>query len=494
MNIILVIIDTLRYDYIGANGNTWIQTPNLDRMAAESWVFLNSYTSSYPTIPHRTDVITGDYGKPFHAWVPLPFNVPTLPDALAAEGYCTQLIHDTPHLVNGGHNFDFPFHAWSFIRGQGADRGWIADPISMPDDWNRDPLFDAQPDAPPPPEFPFPADIFLDSYLWTNRGRKKYEDWSCAKLFLAARDFVKDNKSRDNFFLWVDCFDPHEPWDVPAEFMLKYDRTPGFDGRVDPRVFGDWRESRLTPPAHKRVQAMYAAKVTWVDHWFGFLLDALEETGLNKNTALLVTSDHGTNVGGPYGYGKKQVVREGEAHTPLMIRVPGGGSGTSDIIVQPQDIFATVMGIAGGKTPDHLDSHDILRVAREQGAGSRNIAVAGWPPDKQQFLLTAFDGEWCLELSLKTKDCRLVKMGETEDCASGHPDVVKRLRKAALDEYERRGTDPKIMRWLRSEGKMPILGRPVPHRFFPPPPGYRFFFDRLYADKVHAGNQGKNSN
>lgn len=79
MNIILVIIDTLRYDYIGANGNDWIRTPNLDSLARRSWVFDRAFASSYPTIPHRTDVITGRSGDPFHPWMPLRFDVPTLP-------------------------------------------------------------------------------------------------------------------------------------------------------------------------------------------------------------------------------------------------------------------------------------------------------------------------------------------------------------------------------------------------------------------------------
>ena len=121
MNIIVVIIDTLRYDYVGANGNDWIKTPNLDALAARSWVFDQSYTASYPTIPHRTDAITGRYGGPFHAWKPLDCDVPTIPRVLGQHGYCTQLIHDTPHLVNGGHCFDFPFHCWTFVRGAEVD-------------------------------------------------------------------------------------------------------------------------------------------------------------------------------------------------------------------------------------------------------------------------------------------------------------------------------------------------------------------------------------
>lgn len=124
MNIIIIISDTLRYDHVGAHGNTWIKTPNMDRLAAESWVFDRNFAASYATIPHRTDVMTGRYGGPFHAWMPLRYDVMTLPRVLTDAGYCAQLINDTPHLINGGHNFDWPFNAWTFIRGAEVDRPW----------------------------------------------------------------------------------------------------------------------------------------------------------------------------------------------------------------------------------------------------------------------------------------------------------------------------------------------------------------------------------
>ncbi len=102
MNLILVIIDTLRYDAIGANGGD-IETPNLDRLASDSLCFDHAFCASYPTIPFRTDLMTGRTGSPFHVWKPLPHGAWTWVRALAEDrGYATQLIHDTPHLVNGG--------------------------------------------------------------------------------------------------------------------------------------------------------------------------------------------------------------------------------------------------------------------------------------------------------------------------------------------------------------------------------------------------------
>ena len=102
------------------------------------------------------------------------------------------------------------------------------DEAKWPSNWAKDPIFDLLADELPAP---------IIQYARTNRGRDNLDDWNCARLFNAAANFLRDNKNRENFFLWIDCFDPHEPWDAPPEFMLKYDNTPGYDGRLDPRTF-----------------------------------------------------------------------------------------------------------------------------------------------------------------------------------------------------------------------------------------------------------------
>ena len=314
MNIILCVIDTLRYDYIRAHGvNDWIETPNLDRLASKSIVFDRAYSASYPTVPHRTDLMTGEYAwpyqGPFHPWMPLRFDAPTLPRLLFREGYATQLIHDTPHLVNGGHAFDWPFAAWTFVRGAEVDRPWIDDKqLQSLTNWGTDPLFDfVDEDALSDGER-----RLLMTYGRANRRRETWEDWNTAQLFSKGAQFLRDNASRGDrregsFFLWLDCFDPHEPWDVPPEFVKRYDRTPGYDGRVDPRAFTSAarraKDGVFPDGVRERQTAFYAAKVSWVDHWFGQVLDALEETGLDEKTAIVLTADHGTNLGERGGFG-----------------------------------------------------------------------------------------------------------------------------------------------------------------------------------------------
>jgi arylsulfatase A-like enzyme len=486
MNIVLIVVDTLRYDYVAANGNPNVRTPNLDRLAATSWNFHRAFSASYPTIPMRTDVMTGRYGAPFHAWKPLDCDKPTIPASLASLGYCTQLIHDTPHLVNGGHGFDFPFHAWTPVRGAEVDRAWISDTWSYLPNWRLDPRFD-----------PLPSDdetvLRLGwntgaGYVHTNRGRTHEEDWNVAKLFTTASRFLQDNARRDNFFLWIDSFDPHEPWDSPPDFVKLYDHTPGYDGMLDPRSFGGARNHPgLSAAAVAHLKAQYAAKVTFMDKWLGRFLDTLDETGLAERTAVVLTADHGTNVGDRDGrhFGKSVPPRANEAHVPLMIRVPGAGSGDSDMIVQPQDLFATILAIAGGQLPEGAESFDVLELVRERSSGHRRLALCGrsidaWKQHNDGVLFSALDGEWCLGVATRIEACELRRLHADENVAAQHPDVVARLRDAALAEIGRRGLDPALLAWLRSEGSQPFPAEYRSTDAHPTPLGWRTYFQNLY--------------
>jgi len=488
MNIVVIVIDTLRYDHVGANGNGWIHTPNLDSLAGQSWVFDRCYCASYPTIPHRTDAITGRYGAPFHPWRPLRFDVSTLPETLAQAGYATQLIHDTPHLVNGGHNFDWPFHAWTFIRGAEVDRPWLDGAPAYPDNWSPDPLFDFA-DGEERDKLVRQLSKTTTTYARANRRRRRDEDWNCAKLFTTAAQWLKDNVTRDRFLLWIDCFDPHEPWDVPPEFATMYDKTPGYDGRVDPRSFNVVNTDNMTEAAVERVKALYAAKVSWVDRWLGEFLAVFAESALAKNTAIILTADHGTQLAERGRFHKGYPVREQEGHVPLFIRVPTGERGRCDAIVQPQDLFATVAGLAGVEAPAELDSHDILAVARNGGKGPRDLALSGVGADQwgggdnsRRILFTVFERDWCLQFAARRDCCRLTRYGSIEDIASDNETAVARLHEQAINALERRGADAALVDWLRRGGESDF---PTECRFWdgwPGPAGYTSYFFRLCGD------------
>ena len=145
MNIIEIVSDTLRYDavaYHGVDPVDWDilqrpQTPHIDRFAATAMVFDRAYNGSFPTIPLRTDMITGRYTFPFRVWTPLPDDEVTLAERLGEAGYVSMLICDTPHLVRDGHRFDRGFSAWHWNRGQEGDRT-ITDDVFVPEPCDPD--------------------------------------------------------------------------------------------------------------------------------------------------------------------------------------------------------------------------------------------------------------------------------------------------------------------------------------------------------------------
>lgn len=134
MNVLVVILDSLRKDHVGAYGNKWIQTPNIDALAKESLRFTRAYPESIPTINARRAIHTGTRCWPFKDWVvpkgediklqgwqPIPWEQTTLAEILKENGYRTMLVTDTYHQFKPSYNMHRGFDAFDFIRGQATD-------------------------------------------------------------------------------------------------------------------------------------------------------------------------------------------------------------------------------------------------------------------------------------------------------------------------------------------------------------------------------------
>jgi len=479
VNVILLVVDTLRYDHLGANGNAWIRTPNFDRFAAGATVFDNSYAASYPTIPHRTDVITGRYGAPFHPWLPLRFDALALPQALAEHGHACQLLCDTPHLINGGHNFDFPFHAWHFIRGNEVDRHWLDDrSAELPPDAYRNYAGQNAKIHPTPMQ-----------YIRNNRRRSREEEWPSPQLFTAACRWLEDNRRRDNFFLWIDCFDPHEPWDPPQHYIEMYAKDME---KGDLGIRYGWESignKTLAPEQIARMAAHYAGEVTMIDAWFGRMLDRLDATGLAANTAV-ITTDHGTNLGAHGHIHKDYPLWDQVAHSLMMARVPGqkGGVRRKEMI-QPQDVFPTVCDLVGAPVPETVEGHSFMKLlgtaaARKWprqvalSAGAPNLLSAGLPA------ITVQDADWCLIESTHPDERLLYHKpsdpAEEKNVLARNPKVAADLREKLLAELKKRGAPSMMIDWLATGTKGPL-----PHGYRPREPylsHYVAYFSRILPE------------
>jgi arylsulfatase A-like enzyme len=98
MNVIVIINDSLRWDYLGCYGNNWIKTPNIDKLASESAVFDYFYPEGLPTVPCRTTFFTGRFTFPFRGWQRLEPTDLLLAEILWNKGFTSAMITDVYHL------------------------------------------------------------------------------------------------------------------------------------------------------------------------------------------------------------------------------------------------------------------------------------------------------------------------------------------------------------------------------------------------------------
>ena len=121
MNVIVIMLDSLRPDHLGFYGNEWIKTPNLDRFAEESTVFERAYAEGLPTLPVRTALFTGMYTLMRRGWQHLEPEDVTLAEVLWSRGYDSALISDTAPMHWPGMAYERGFDHVEFIRGQLTD-------------------------------------------------------------------------------------------------------------------------------------------------------------------------------------------------------------------------------------------------------------------------------------------------------------------------------------------------------------------------------------
>ncbi len=229
----------------------------------------------------------------------------------------------------------------------------------------------------------------MKQYL-RNVSRRRYEeDYFPARTFSEAARWLEKNY-KHKFFLYIDTFDPHEPWDPPKWYVDMYD--PNYKGEevIYPRY---WYCDYLSKAELKHCIALYGGEVTLVDNWFGYFLRKMEYLGLFHNTAIIFTSDHGFLLGEqevigkaiynpPEARGKVAAfsyapLYEEIAHVPFLMYIPGikGGS-ECPALVQHCDIMPTVLDLLGIDIPPTVQGKSILPFIKGEKKSIREIVVS----------------------------------------------------------------------------------------------------------------------
>jgi arylsulfatase A-like enzyme len=284
-NVLLVSIDTLRADAVGAYGSPF-PTPVLDALAASGALFENAIAPAPATAPSHATLLTG-IDVPRHGvgqnGTPLPAELRTLPAAFGAAGYAT-----------GGFVSSFvldPRFGWS--------RGFETYDATFP---RRGQTFRQR--------VGFATRHEFDGY-----DRRAPHTTGPALAWLAS--------AAEPFFLFVHYFDPHAPYDAPEELLRQV--PPGEARRLAQLWLPEAHRElpRLTLDDLTRVLRHYHAEVLGVDRAVGALLAALDERGLEGRTLVVVTADHGEGLGEHGSLDHAHQLYEAQVRVPLILRWPG---------------------------------------------------------------------------------------------------------------------------------------------------------------------------
>lgn len=370
MNVIWIVADTFRQDHLGAYGKMpEIRTPSLDALAARAVRFDRHYAGGFPTMPTRADHATGRWTASFMSWEPLPPGTATLAELLSSEGIHTAAMVDTPFYLRDGMNYDRGFQTFTAYSGQMGGGGIPQGAASHESEDAR--------------------------YAW------RYEsDRNAARTITNAMEWLQLHYMED-FFLYVDTWDPHEPWDAPSYYTKLY--MPDYDGEVVHPVYGRWQDmpgysAELVEKAH----ATYCGEVTMVDTWIGYLIGMVENMGLMDKTAIIFTSDHGFYFGEHGGrFGKLQFAKKpdgtlfqfGESNTkwdfsplyeelasiPLLVYAPGFEPGRYGGLTSAIDVMPTVLDIMGFDAPSWVEGQSLLRRMRDPSLPGWEFTVTTVP-------------------------------------------------------------------------------------------------------------------
>ena len=363
-NILWICTDQQRYDTIGALGNPYVRTPNIDRLVAHGAAFTHAYCQSPICTPSRASFLTGLYPSTLHAsmngndyWAGA---APLVTKLLADAGYDCGLVGKL-HLSaaigrierrppdDGYRVFEWshdPGDKWpeghaykEWLRAQGYDLGELRrDPASIP-----------------------PA---LHQTTWCTDVTIRFVEEHAPGTERAAQPWLMS----------LNCFDPHPPFDPPHEYMAHFDpdQMPGplfreSDLENQQKLASVIFQSKARRPEEfdaKRVQAAYYAMIELIDDNVGRLLAALERTGQRENTLIVFTSDHGEALGDHGLLQKGCRLYEGLTRVPLLFCWPGhvqAGLG-SDALVELVDVVPTLLDLAGLPYPARMHGRSLLRI------------------------------------------------------------------------------------------------------------------------------------
>lgn len=442
-NVIWIMCDQLRYDYLGCTGHPTLKTPNIDAMAKRGVLFSNAYVQSPICGPSRMSFYTGRYmrshGSHWNGW-PLRVGEPTLGDHLKKLGVRNVLVGKThmapdieglkalgiaPDSIIGVHVSECGFEPYE--RDDGLHP--TGRPRPRYDAYLREQGFEAQnpwehwansgEDA---------GGALQNGWLLVHAdktARVPEEHSETPYMTRRAMDFIAEAETDGrSWCLHLSYIKPHWPYIAPEPYASMYsanEMLPAIRSEKEREnahpVFAAYMDMRYSrnmsrDEARAKVIPTYMGLITQIDDQMGVLMKFLEARGLLDTTMIVFTSDHGDYLG-DHWMGEKDLFHEQSAKIPLIVIDPSleadATRGTvCDALVEAIDLAPTFVDYFGSTPPRHiLEGRSLLPLLRgEKPADWRKVAFSEYDyamqdvrlklgqPVERCRLFMVFDGRW----------------------------------------------------------------------------------------------------
>jgi arylsulfatase A-like enzyme len=464
-NVVFVFPDQMRWSCQGFEGLEPVITPNIDRFAGQSMVLSQAVSNAPVSSPYRAMMLTGKYpvsngvvtnctSKAGTYGIELRESHRCWPDVLSDQGYSLGYIGkwhlDAPHepyIPCSNNSGDLKWNEWTPPERRHGFDYWYAYGTY---DQHLNPIY-------------WSTAAPRDSFKYVHQWGPEHEAGMAIKYI--RNENGKYRKTGKPFALVVSMNPPHMPYNqVPEKYVRMYDGKEGeirqlYYHPAVPDSSDQWGKY------YRKHIKNQLAMVTGVDEQFGRILEALREAGLDKNTIVIFTSDHGDCLG-KHGQISKSNPYEESMHVPFIIRWPGKiRPGKDDLLLSVPDIYPTLMGLLGldNEVPPGTEGTGYAALLTGKGSCPRPSSqfyfmtgedlYPSQPEQKEPNLAYGERGVRTVRYTLSIRHSagsppdtllfdRVADPMEMVNLATSHPEIVGELVKDELIHWLQRTGDP----------------------------------------------------
>lgn len=358
-NVLLVVVDALRQDVLGCYGNERVQTPVLDGLAARGVRFDNAWVQAPFTWTSFGSILTGKHPRR-HGLMRMAPGVRMAPNVTLPWHLKSAPFADGSGALQPDDYLGAAFMTGTLSHGSGLLRGFDVyyeamvghDLVDLERPWTL-----------------LRSELVL-SRLWTKLRGKWWHARNLDPVAVVATDWFGRNAQR-RFVSMVHLYSTHTPYDPAPQYRELY-VDPAYDGPLK-AFYSEYREAieageyQLTPADVEQIRNLYYGGVTQADAMIGEVLAELERQGVLDDTLVIVTADHGEELG-DHGLWEHNFMYETNLRVPLIAALPGRlpAGAASDALVETTDIVPTVCELLGLAVPHEPGQVDEL--GRDRGA------------------------------------------------------------------------------------------------------------------------------